>query len=172
MRILLIRHAVAEERDVWAATGASDEQRPLTPDGAKRMKKAAKGLMELVPTLTAIASSPLIRAWQTASIVADQYYGRSPEVLQALAPNGHREDVLTWINQFEGGTVALVGHMPDLGELAGWLIARRPEANIGFKKGVVAMLEFGVERDAGTATLKWMMTTSQLRAFRPMDPTL
>ncbi len=172
MRILLIRHAIAEERDVWAATGSSDEQRPLTPDGAKKMKKAAKGLMELVPTLTAIASSPLIRAWQTASIVADQYYGRSPEQLQALAPSGHREDVLTYLNQFEGGTVVLVGHEPDLGELCGWLIARRTESNIEFKKGGAALLEFGTERVAGTATLKWLMTNSQLKMFRPIEPTL
>lgn len=170
MRILLIRHAVAEERDVWEKTGASDEKRPLTPDGAKKMKKAAKGLMVLVPEIAAIASSPLVRAWQTASIVADQYYGRSPEQLLALAPNGHREDVLTWINQFEGGTVALVGHEPDLGELVGWLIGRRPESNIGFKKGGAAMVEFGTQRDAGTASLRWMMTNGHLRAFRPIEP--
>ena len=170
MRIILIRHGVAEERDVWAKTGASDEQRPLTTDGAKKMKKAAKGLLAIVPELSAIAASPLIRTWQTAQLVADEYYGRSPEQLPALAPSGRREDVLTWINQFEGGAVALVGHEPDLGELTGWLIARRPEAGIGFKKGGAALLEFGTQREAGTAVLRWFLTNSHLRALRPMTP--
>ncbi|MBI3789426.1 MAG: phosphohistidine phosphatase SixA [Gemmatimonadetes bacterium] len=170
MRILLVRHAIAEERDTWAKTGASDDQRPLTPEGAKKMKKAAKGLMELVPQLAAIATSPLTRAWQTAEIVANQYHGRSADVLPALAPDGKREDVLTWINQFEGGTVALVGHEPDLGELTGWLIARRPEIGIEFKKGGAALLEFGTQRDAGTAVLRWLLTNGHLRALRPIEP--
>ena len=170
MRILLIRHAVAAERDVWAKTGASDELRPLTPDGTKKMKKAAKGLLTIVPELTAIAASPLLRAWQTAQVVADEYSGRSPDRLHALEPSGRREDVLAWVNQFEGGTVALVGHEPDLGELTGWLIARRPEAGIAFKKGGAALLEFGTQREAGTAVLKWFLTNNLLRALLPIEP--
>jgi phosphohistidine phosphatase len=170
MQIVLVRHAIAEEREAWAETGASDEQRPLTPEGIKKMKKGAKGLMELVPQVAAIATSPLRRAWQTAEIIANHYHGRSADVLPALAPNGKREDVLAWINQFEGGTIVLVGHEPDLGELAGWLIARRPEAGIRFKKGGAALLEFGVERDAGSATLNWLLTNGHLRAMRPIEP--
>ena len=60
MRLLIIRHAIAEDRDVWAETGKSDDARPLTDDGARKMTRVAGGLVGAVPKLLAVATSPLV----------------------------------------------------------------------------------------------------------------
>ena len=43
MKLLLIRHAIAEEREDFARTGKDDRLRPLTDEGRKKMKQAARG---------------------------------------------------------------------------------------------------------------------------------
>lgn len=53
-------HASAFEAD--AETWPDDGERPLTPDGAKRFLRAARGLRELVPAVDTVLSSPLTRA--------------------------------------------------------------------------------------------------------------
>jgi phosphohistidine phosphatase len=70
MKLLIIRHAVAEERDAWANTGKSDDERPLTTEGRGKMARNARGLREGVPSVDLVATSPLVRARQTAEIVA------------------------------------------------------------------------------------------------------
>ena len=173
MRVVIIRHGIAEERDDWAKTGKNDDLRPLTDEGAKKVKKMARGLMLEVPQLLAIASSPLTRAWETAHIVGEVYNKRGPEALKSLAPGGNPVQVLEWINGFEGGAVALVGHEPDLGELVGWLCTGKTGAGPSLKKGGVALVEFATARTASTATLCWLMYPGHLRALgrpRPEPP--
>ena len=66
MKLLLVRHAIAEEREEFERTGEPDDQRPLTSEGRKKMKRAAAGLGELVNKVDILATSPLARAQQTA----------------------------------------------------------------------------------------------------------
>ena len=56
MQILIIRHASAEERSAFAATGKSDDRRPLTDEGRRKMTEAAQGLRALVPHLDVIGA--------------------------------------------------------------------------------------------------------------------
>jgi len=69
MDLLIIRHAPAQERDEFAATGLPDEQRPLTQRGVKRMTAAGRGLMTLALPVERMVASPLVRACQTADIL-------------------------------------------------------------------------------------------------------
>ena len=73
MYLLVIRHAAAMEKEQFARTGRSDDERPLTPAGKKEMARVARGLRRLVPKLDALAPSPLVRARDTAAIVARAY---------------------------------------------------------------------------------------------------
>jgi len=66
MQLLLIRHAIAEDRFEFARTGQSDYYRPLTERGRARMARGATGLRTLVPDIDVLATSPLTRAVQTA----------------------------------------------------------------------------------------------------------
>jgi phosphohistidine phosphatase len=87
MQLLIVRHGIAEERETWAPR--NDDLRPLTEAGKKKMKEAAKGLHALVPSLDVLASSPLTRAMQTATILAKEYEKNEPPKVDALMPGQH-----------------------------------------------------------------------------------
>jgi phosphohistidine phosphatase len=60
-------------------------------------------------------------------------------------------------------TIALVGHEPDLGELATWLLSGRLDNWMPLKKGGTCLLEFIDEVEAGEAELCWLLKPKQLR---------
>ena len=162
MQLVLIRHARAEER----ALLKRDRTRALTVDGRRRMRKAARGLHTLLPGLSQIATSPLTRARQTAAIVAEVRDDIDVTLLAALAPGGAVHAVLAWLRtQPADATLALVGHEPDLGQLASWLLSSRKTGFVQFKKGAAALIEFAGAPAAGKGTLVWLLTAAQLAAL-------
>ncbi len=159
MQLVLIRHARAEER----ALLKRDRTRALTVDGRRRMRKAARGLHALLPGLSQIATSPLTRARQTAAIVAEARDDIGVTLLPALAPGTPPRAVLVWLRtQPVDATLALVGHEPDLGRLAGWLLSGRPSGFVQFKKGAAALIQFSGAPAAGKGALAWLLTAAQL----------
>src|SRR5512132_2307889 len=84
--LYLVRHGVAEERgDAWP----DDSKRPLTDDGMARMRKAARGLARLGVGLDLVLTSPLVRARQTAEILAGALEPRPSVVnIDSLTPDG------------------------------------------------------------------------------------
>ena len=107
MRLLLIRHAIAED----AAAGQTDAQRALTAAGKKKMRRTAEGLREIVGQIDTLGSSPLVRAMQTAEIVSDVYDKLAVAKVDALKPGKPLKSVLSWLQaQPADATVALVGH--------------------------------------------------------------
>src|SRR3954466_2368199 len=92
VELYLIRHAIAEERgEKWP----DDTKRPLSATGIARMRRAARGLKRLGVKFDVVLASPLVRARQTAEIVAAELEQRSPVVIaDSLAPEGTYDDVL------------------------------------------------------------------------------
>ena len=70
MRIVLLRHGPAGERDPlrWP----DDRERPLTDKGVTRTRQAVRGLLRLEQSVDAVLTSPLLRAEQTARVLADE----------------------------------------------------------------------------------------------------
>ncbi len=164
MQLLLIRHAIAEERDVFAATGQPDDRRPLTARGRSRMERAARGIVRLEPELTLLISSPLTRALETAGIVAQEYGGLPIEQTDTLVPDAGPELFASWIEQrVRGGIVAAVGHEPHLGDLAAWLLAADAASFYPFKKGGACLLSMDGSPGPGSATLVWALPPRVLR---------
>lgn len=164
MNLLLVRHAIAMDRDDFAATGKPDTERPLTPEGLEKMRRIARGLAQLVPAIDLLATSPLVRARQTAEALAEAYGGLRTEAVKALAPGEAAAAFLDWLRrQRASGTIAGVGHEPDLGLLASWLLASARAPFIELKKGAACLLEFDGSPKAGGAILRWALTPSQLR---------
>lgn len=160
--LYLVRHAVAAERsDKWA----DDAERPLTHEGAARMRQIAKGLDALGVEVDLVLTSPLRRAAQTAEILAAGL-GRHPEVvvLEALGPGGTPARVVdALLPHGKARSIALVGHQPDLGELAAWLLgARMP---LPFKKGGVCRIDVPDWPPARQGELVWFGTPKMLRAL-------
>src|SRR5690349_1646647 len=96
MRIVVVRHAIAVAPEEFVSADRPDEARPLTAKGRRRMRRAARGLHRLVPTLDLLAASPYRRAQETAEIVAAAYGRRgkreAPTTLAALVPDARLDD--------------------------------------------------------------------------------
>ena len=165
MKLLVVRHATAADKDEFARTGKSDDLRPLTPAGKREMREVAQGLREVVPAIDVVATSPLVRAVQTAEILADSYKRKLVSV-EALRPEARYEDFAIWARA-QGGkqVVAIVGHEPHLSGLASWLLASSKRSLLELKKGAACLLEFEESRGAGAATLLWSMPPKHLRAI-------
>lgn len=166
MQLLVIRHAIAENRDAFASSGRDDSERPLTAAGRDKMRRAVAGLRRLVPTIDLLASSPYVRAMQTAELVAEGYGIGDIKQVDALVPDAPLQRFLTWVQRKATvDVVATVGHEPHLGELVTWLMSGLPESRVEMKKGGACFLEFHGQPGAGVGVMKWLMTPSQLRGL-------
>lgn len=163
MNLLLIRHGPAGEGAAWARTGHPDGDRPLTVEGRELIRLATPGLAGLVSRLDVLASSPLVRAYQTAEIVAKGYDEMPITVVDALSSGGDRTELLEWIREHRPGiTMALVGHNPDLEDLIAWMLAVRQHGFVKLKKGGAALITFDVIPTPGGGVLQWFLTPDQL----------
>ncbi|MGQ0834695.1 MAG: SixA phosphatase family protein [Gammaproteobacteria bacterium] len=162
MRVYLIRHAVAFERD--RRRWPDDRLRPLTPEGVRRFRKAAAGLRSIVKRVDRVLASPLARAWDTAVLLHETARWPKPEKCAALAPGRTPPQVLAALRESKATRIALVGHEPDLSRLIA-LCVGGPDArlSITMKKGGAAHLEFSDEVRLGQATLRWLVPPRVLR---------
>jgi phosphohistidine phosphatase len=179
MKIYLVRHAIAEAHgappDPARAAAKkskpfavdSDSDRALTEQGKSKMARAAQGLRKIKIGLDLVLTSPLRRARETAEIVAGELGGVKIETLDALAPGAEPSAIVTALRRLQNlQAVALVGHEPDLGHLASFLLAGSPNAcHVNFKKGAVACLEGDFADGASSCSLLWLMPPKLLRAI-------
>jgi phosphohistidine phosphatase len=107
VRVILIRHAEA-------APGNPDAERQLTAAGHDAAKALAARIAPEQPG--AVFSSPLLRARQTATPIAEAA-GVHVEVDHRLAPGADVES-LREVTTGRAGTVVVVGHEPDCGQIA------------------------------------------------------
>ena len=163
MRLLLIRHAIAEEREDFSRTGKDDRLRPLTDEGRKKMKQAARGLYGLIPQIDLLATSSLTRAEQTGAILDSVYGGLDVVEIEELAPETTPKAFRLWLRKRKEETIAVVGHEPSLGQILSWLLTGTERRILAFRKGGACLLEIPGEAAAGTATLVWALTPGQLR---------
>jgi phosphohistidine phosphatase len=138
MDLYLVRHAIAENR-----ADGDDDARALSAGGKAKMNRVAEGLRKLKIRPDLILTSPLVRARQTAEILAQSLHGAKVEVLPELAPAGAVVAVIPALRPHARlKAVMLVGHQPCLGELLSLLLTGSKERIlIDFKKGGAACIE-------------------------------
>src|SRR5260370_20235015 len=163
MRLLLLRHAIAEEREDFARTGRDDRLRPLTDEGRKRMKQGARGLKNLVPRIDLLVTSPYARAAQTAAVVDSVYGGLKEVEIDELTPEASAADFLRWLRKCKEETVAVVGHEPSISLILSHLLICDERRIFAFRKGGACLVDFTDEVGAGTGMLLWALTPAQLR---------
>ncbi len=138
MRLLIVRHAEAVAAEV---AGVPDRERALTPGGERRFRAAALGLARLVPAPDALLSSPLLRARQTATLLAAAWRGRAV-TLEATLAAGSVEAILDLLARHErDATVVLVGHEPTVSALLAELVGGRSSEALSFRPGAAALVE-------------------------------
>ena len=162
MDLLIIRHGQAEPR----GDGASDAARRLTEDGRKKLRRGAKGLHKLVPEIDALVSSPLVRAVETAAIVAEVYGGLAVEETPFLEPEREPKELADWLAELPAATLAIVGHEPLLSHAASWFLSGLRTSFLELKTGGACLLSFPDEIGAGRARPVFALTPWQLRRMR------
>jgi phosphohistidine phosphatase len=165
MNVYLLRHGIAVARDDPATEPAAE--RPLTAKGAKRMRKAARGLRRLNISFSAVLSSPVIRARQTAEIIAETLGLESQlEEIAGLAPESSVDDLLCGLTRFpDRDHLLLVGHEPLLSHAASVLLGGKNgrEVKLELKKGGLCRIEIDAFPPTTAGTLHWLLTPKQLR---------
>jgi phosphohistidine phosphatase len=155
MDLYLIRHADAGDREAWEG---DDAERPLTELGRQQSQAlgAAFKARGIIPA--AILTSPLTRTVQTAGEFREALGGGpDPIACDLLKPEELRRRKLSrliagqWV-----GSVALVGHNPDLSHYLAWLLGMDP-AQVDLDKGGVAKVSFEDEPEKGEGVLGWML---------------
>jgi phosphohistidine phosphatase len=160
--LYLMRHGIAED----ATREMSDAERALTDEGISKTTQIADGLATLDVQLDAILSSPLRRAEETARIVARVLAPDCEIELTPLLAGGiHAETIVTGLRLPRRATqVLLVGHQPDLGDLASYLLTgSEHRVRIPFKKAGMAAIEVDGMPPKAAGILHWFATPALLR---------
>jgi len=160
LELYLIRHGVAAER---GDDYPDDSKRPLTNQGIAALKKEAKALVHLGVDFDHIISSPLVRTKQTAEVFAQALPSEPAVTLSdSLAPAGAPAAVFQELaKHMRKERIAVVGHEPNMGELAARLIGAR--VPLEFKKGAICRIDFEVFPPKGVGSLRWFMPPRMLR---------
>ncbi len=128
-----------------------------------KLRQEAKALNTLEVAFDVIITSPLVRTKQTAEVFAE-YMKPKPSVSNSdtLAPAGSAAGVMQELAKHaKKGRIALVGHEPNMGELAARLIGSRTA--LEFKKGGICRIDFEVLPPKGAGHLRWFVTPKMLR---------
>lgn len=163
MDLYLLRHGIAA--DLGTAGITRDSDRPLTPEGERKTRSTAKCLLALGVSFDRTYSSPVLRARQTAVIVArTMKLTRALEFTEALCPGADSRDLFRLLKPIQpGATILLVGHEPGLSELAALVISGEPGPLITLKKGGLCKLAVRSElRPTRCASLEWLLTPKHM----------
>lgn len=164
MRVLLLRHALAEDREEWAESSNDDALRPLTDKGRRRMKKQAAALRLVLDSLDVILAAPVKRAEDTAKILQKTFDEASLATDVLLSPGVEARKILARLRDFpDDCTVALVGCEPDLSRLLGMMLAGKEASFVNLRKGSACLVEFCSEPAAGKGVMEWLLPQHVLR---------
>ena len=139
-RIFLVRHAKAEPLE------GDDHRRRLTPEGRLRFTRLVGALAPRLK-VSRVLTSPLVRARQTAEILA-RATGAPLEEDPRLAAGALDGRELLAIARAEPHGTALVGHNPEIAEA----LSRVAGKELEVKPGSVAAIEV----DGSTELLEWL----------------
>jgi phosphohistidine phosphatase len=158
--LYLLRHGIAAERG--DLDYKNDADRPLVAKGRRELRRTAAALRKSKLRFDLVLSSPILRARQTAEIVAAELkLKKRLEFSDALKHGGNAKTLVAELNRRAPApeTVLLVGHEPDMGELISILVTGKTDAGFALKKGGLAKLDIAGKLSAGRcAALVWLLT--------------
>ena len=165
MNLYLLRHAIAVE--FGSPGAATDAERPLSPEGIKKMRKIALGMKVLDLSFDLILSSPYVRARETAEIVAREF-ASVLEFTPLLAVGGDPAALVAEVaaRSRDMSDVLLVGHEPQLSRLISHLLSGNSGLPVTMKKGGLCKLDVPRLSYSRSAALEWLLTPSQLARIR------
>jgi phosphohistidine phosphatase len=166
MNLYILRHGIAVEHG--AAGYENDDERPLTGKGERKMWVIAEAIKALEISFDSIFSSPLVRARQTAEIVAEALKCvKRLELTDTLAPQESAKPLIQFLrDQGAMDDILLVGHEPFLSRLIALLISGDSETSVLLKKGGFCKLSIAELKYGRCAILEWLLTPKQMELMR------
>ena len=152
MKIHLVRHGPAGDPDAWEGP---DDSRPLTAKGRRKFRETARAFAKLGERIDLLCTSPLVRAVQTAEILAEALLLEEVAVLEELRPEVPVQTLLERVSALQAKHVALVGHDPQMTGVAAALGGVDP-ARIDFPKGAIVRIDADAPA-AGKAQPRWWL---------------
>jgi phosphohistidine phosphatase len=162
MNLYILRHGIAVEHG--AAGYENDDERPLTGKGERKMRAIAEAIEALCISFDSILSSPLVRARQTAEIVAESLKCKKRlELTDTLSPQHNAKPLIEYLQEQRAvDDVMLVGHEPFLSQLISLLVSGDTESSVLLKKGGFCKLSTEHLKHGKCATLEWLLTPRQM----------
>ncbi len=158
MELYFLRHGDAED----PRPDLPDAQRALTEEGVRTTESEALGLRKLGLAPGVILTSPLLRARQTAEIVARALGAGEPIAEDELASGCDIDRLARALSRHPGHEqVIVVGHEPDFSTMIGELVGG---AKVELKKGGLALVSLS-EVAPGAGVLRWLLTAEHLCAM-------
>lgn len=156
MDFFFLRHAKAVSRTSW---DRADSERPLTERGRREASGVAAFIAGLGLSLDSIVTSPYVRAFETADIVARHLKLRDRLITDdRVAPGFDREQLKGILHDYpDVGAIMFVGHEPDFSMVVEELVGGR----VTMKKGGLAYVE-SAQPSLDKATLVWLVQPSVL----------
>ena len=165
MDCILFRHGIAVDREEW---DGQEAKRPLTPKGVDKTRAAAEGLARLDLTPTHLVASPLVRALETAKIIRDVLKLHDDvQRSELLLPDASPDQLVKWLASLpHQACVLCVGHEPNMGQSAAFMLFGAPAPGLSLKKAGACAIRFDGGPKSGKGMLRWWLMPSQLRAMR------
>jgi phosphohistidine phosphatase len=164
MQLFLIRHAKAADGSGYAEDG----ERPLTAEGRTGALAVGNALAAAGVTFDAIVTSPLVRAVETAELIAVALaYTGQLDVSARLEPGGRTGDILDEVVGRRAGVarLALVGHEPSMGRLLSVLLGR---PGLSLSKGAAVRLDYAPGGDEA-ARFHWVIKPKKPEPVASLD---
>lgn len=160
MDLYLLRHGRAGQ----SSGGFDDSTRPLTAEGKKEIRNAARFLKRKKIRFDAIATNPLLRARETAEIVAKVTGAKEdPEIWDELEPGGDPDTLCYRASQHgEDAVLLLVGHEPSLSGLVSRIIGKGSGASVALGKGSLAKVRHFSFVHSPAGELQWLLSAGLL----------
>jgi phosphohistidine phosphatase len=157
IQLYLLRHADAGDPEAWSGP---DEERPLSDKGRRQSERLAAFLAGLRFRPDLIATSPKLRARETADIVAAAL--GLPVVSDDLLAGSVDYREVDAILEAHGrpAKAVLVGHDPDFSDLLSGLVGA---GDIAMKKGALARIDIVRGIQPGGGALRWLIPPDALK---------
>lgn len=157
IRVYLVRHGIAlahEDRG-----DLPDDDRPLTAKGRRRFRRLARAFAQLGEKPDLLFTSPLIRAAQTAEILAGKIRQDEVGVLEELRAGASVGPLLAEVGRRvkDEQSVALVGHDPQMSQLVAVLgdVPKEDQERIDFRKGAIVRIDVGALPSGRPSEARW-----------------
>lgn len=157
IHLYLVRHGIAED----GKPGQPDDFRGLTAEGRDRFRRAAKAFARLGEPLDFLFTSPLVRAVQTAELLAVALGKDDVQVLPELAPPVPAAELFAELGKLvkDGQSVAVVGHDPQMSAAVTLAAGLNPQEamRLEFRKGAIVRIDVKALPKTQPATPRWWM---------------